>query len=78
MCILQELLQLSLQQIIAHIFRSLKKKKKKIDIFKGSVWISLTTENRKHCSKIIFKCVNNSMGPIFNENFVEKRGLWVP
>ena len=29
MCILQELLQLSLQQIIAHIFRSLKKKKKK-------------------------------------------------
>ena len=47
MCILQELLQLSLQQIIAHIFRSLKKKKKKknLDIFKGSVWISLTTEN---------------------------------
>ena len=29
MCILRELLQLSLQQIIAHIFRSLKKKKKK-------------------------------------------------
>ena len=24
------------------------------------------TENRKHCSKIIFKCVNSAVGPIFN------------
>ena len=36
------------------------------------------TENWKHCSKIIFKCVNSAMRPIFNESFTEKRGLWVP
>ena len=28
--------------------------------------ILLKTENRKHCSKIIFKCVNRADGPIFN------------
>ena len=46
-----------------------------------SVWIPLIllkTENQEYCSKIIFKCVNNAVRPIFNENFVEKRGLWVP
>ena len=40
----------------------------------GSVWIELIvaenlklkTENWKHCSKIIFKCVNSIVGPIFN------------
>ena len=32
----------------------------------------LKTEKRKHCSKIIFKCVNNVMRPIFNENFAKK------
>ena len=32
----------------------------------------LKIENRKHCSKIIFKCVNSIMGPSFNENFAEK------
>jgi len=38
-----------------------------------------TAENRKlklktekHCSKIIFKYVNNTVGPIFNEKVVEK------
>ena len=40
--------------------------------------ILLKTENWKHCSKIIFKYVNNVVGSIFNENFVEKRDLWVP
>ena len=35
-------------------------------------------ENWKHCSKIIFKCVNSIVGPIFNESLCEKRGLWVP
>ena len=34
-------------------------------------------ENWKHCSKIIFKCVNNAVGPIFNEKVVEKWYLWV-
>ena len=29
-------------------------------------------ENWKYCSKIIFKCVNSAMGPIFNESLVEK------
>ena len=35
-------------------------------------------ENWKCCSKIIFKCVNSAVEPIFNESFVEKRSLWVP
>ena len=35
-------------------------------------------ENRKHYNKIIFKYVNSAMRPIFNKNFVEKKGLWVP
>ena len=48
----------------------------------GSVWIELIllklkTENWKHCSKIIFKCVNSAMGPIFNEKVAEKCNLWV-
>ena len=33
----------------------------------GSVWIQLIfveTENWKHCSKIIFKCMNNTVGPV--------------
>ena len=35
----------------------------------GSVWIELIvvkTENWKHCSKIIFKCVKSTIWPIFN------------
>ena len=40
-------------------------------------FILLKTKNWKHYSKIIFKYVNNTVRPIFNENFVEKRGLWV-
>ena len=35
----------------------------------GFVWIELIfaeTENWKHCSKIIFKCVNSTVRPIFN------------
>ena len=28
--------------------------------------ILLKTENRKHCNKIIFKCVNSALGPIVN------------
>ena len=35
----------------------------------GSVWIVfivIETENWKHWSKIIFKCVNSIVGPIFN------------
>ena len=35
------------------------------------------TENWKHCSKIIFKCVNSTAGPIFNEKVAEKWYLWV-
>ena len=35
-------------------------------------------ENWKHCNKIIFKCVNSIVRPIFNEKIVEKWGLWVP
>ena len=31
----------------------------------------------KYCSKIIFKCVNSTMGPIFNEKVVKKWNLSV-
>ena len=34
-------------------------------------------ENWKHYSKIIFKCVNSTVGPIFNEKVAEKWNLWV-
>ena len=42
----------------------------------GYNW-KLKTETEKHCSKIIFKCVNNIVGPIFNEKVTEKWCLWV-
>ena len=32
----------------------------------------LKTENKKYCSKIIFKCVNSIVRPIFNEKVDEK------
>ena len=31
----------------------------------------LKTENWKHCSKIIFKCVNSAVRPNFKAKFVE-------
>ena len=48
----------------------------------GSIWIGLILLKLKtycwnHCSKIIFKCVNSAMGPIFNEKITEKWNLWV-
>ena len=48
----------------------------------GSVWIGLILLKLKtyywnHCSKIIFKCVNSAVGPIFNEKIDKKRNLWV-
>ena len=30
-------------------------------------------ENWKYCSKIIFKCMNSAVIPIFNESFAEKK-----
>ena len=44
-------------------------------LYLGSIWILFIIENWKHCSKIIFKCVNSAVGSIFNENFAEKRGF---
>ena len=48
----------------------------------GSVWIGLILLKLKiycwnHCSKIIFKCVNSTVGPIFNEKVAKKWNLWV-
>ena len=48
----------------------------------GSVWIGLILLKLKiyywnHCSKIIFKCVNSTVRPIFNEKVTEKLCLWV-
>ena len=41
-------------------------------------WIYFTKiENWKHCNKIIFKCMNSTMGPIFNEKVAEKWNLWI-
>ena len=47
-------------------------------IFKGSFGYNWKLKTEKYCIKIIFKCVNNIMGPIFNEKIAEKWGLWVP
>ena len=49
----------------------------------GFVWIELIllklkTENWKHCNKIIFKCVNSTVRPIFNEKVEKKWSLWDP
>ena len=48
----------------------------------GSVWIWLILLKLKiycwnHCSKIIFKCINSTVGPIFNEKIDKKWNLWV-
>ena len=37
-----------------------------------SVWIPHITKNWKHCSKIIFKCVNSTVRPSFKVVFVKK------
>ena len=48
----------------------------------GSVWIGLILLKLKtycwnHCSKIIYKCVNSTVGPIFNKKVAKKWNLWV-
>ena len=48
----------------------------------GSVWIGLILLKLKiycwnHCSKIIFKCVNSTVRPIFNEKVAKKWNLWI-
>ena len=53
-----------------------------IQIDLGFVWIELILLKLKtycwnHCSKIIFKYVNSTVGPIFNEKVTEKWNLWV-
>ena len=56
----------------------MKKKKKKPRVYLDRTY-SAETENWKHCSKIIFKCVNSTVGPIFNEKNgwkVEFVGPW--
>ena len=63
-------------------FFLLLKKKKKFWLDLGSVWIGLIFLKLKtycwnHCSKIIFKCVNNTVGPIFNEKIDKKWNLWI-
>ena len=35
-------------------------------------YLLLKIENWKYRSKIIFKCVNSTVGPNFKDNFVEK------
>ena len=38
----------------------------------------LKLKTEKYCSKIIFKCMNSIVGPIFNEKVVKKCILWDP
>ena len=49
----------------SEIFDEKKKKKPRICLDRT---YSAETENWKHCSKIILKCVNSIVGSIFNEN----------
>ena len=37
----------------------------------------LKLKTEKYCSKIIFKCVNCTVGPIFNEKISQKWNLWI-
>ena len=37
----------------------------------------LKLKTKKHNSKIIFKCINSTVGSIFNEKIAEKWNLWV-
>ena len=48
----------------------------------GFVWIGLILLRLKiycwnHCSKIIFKCINSTVRPIFNEKIAKKWNLWI-
>ena len=47
-----------------------KKARHKVFSFLGSVWIPFIVENWKHCGKIIFKCVNSTVGPSFKVKFM--------
>ena len=42
----------------------------------GYNW-KLKLKTEKYCSKIIFKCMNGTVRPIFNEKVAEKWNLWV-
>ena len=46
-------------------------------IFKSLFGYSWKLKTEKDCSKIIFKYVNNTVGPIFNEKIAEKWNLWI-
>ena len=37
-----------------------------------SIWIPLIAENWKYCNKIIVKCINSTVRPIFKVVFTEK------
>ena len=43
----------------------------------GPFGYSWKLKTEKYCSKIIFKCVNSTVRPIFNEKIAEKWNLWV-
>ena len=45
------------------------------DVWIELILLKLKTENWKHCSKIIFKCVNSAVGPIFNEKIDKKNEI---
>ena len=59
--------------IYIYIFEAKKENLKKEHL--RSIWIQLKLKTEKHYSKIIFKCVNSAVSPIFNEKVVEKCSL---
>ena len=61
------------------LLNSLSQKEKEKKIFKGSFGYSwkLKLKIEKYCSKIILKCVNSTVGPIFNEKVTKKWNLWI-
>ena len=62
------------QYIYIYVFEAKKENLKKEHL--RSIWIQLKLKTEKHCSKIIFKCVNSTVRPIFNEKVNEKSSLW--
>ena len=59
-----------------HTFSSISKRVLMVHLDTAKDW-KLKLKTEKHCSKIIFKHVNSTVGPIFNEKVAEKRNLWI-
>ena len=59
-----------------HVFRGSSILLLRVRLDTAENW-KLKLKTEKHCSEIIFKCVNSIVEPIFNEKVAEKWNLWV-